>query len=92
MQHPNLFGEIFLTPKELAHKEQVSLNAVYYWMRKGMPFIRRGKLGSIFIELHQYVNWMTESAKSIQKGESPVANDVPRWILDAVKAHWSEYA
>ena len=69
------------TPKELAGKEQVSVNVVYGWIRAGLPKMRRGSRGTIKIFYQDYVQWMIDCARN---PDNQVTN-VPVWAYWHVK-------
>ena len=61
------------SPKELALKERTTDTTVRSWLRQGLPFVRQGKRGRIFIYYQDYVNWMISCAKdSESKVEAPI--------------------
>lgn len=72
------------SPKQLADKEEVSDTTVRAWLRSGLPYVRQGKRGRIFIYYQDYVNWMIECARD---DESKVA--APAWAYRFIRAEFS---
>lgn len=73
------------SPKQLADKEEVSDTTVRAWLREGLPYVRQGKRGRIFIYYQDYVNWMIECAKDPEgKVEAPV------WAYRFIRAEFSQ--
>lgn len=62
------------SPKQLADKEEVTDTTVRAWLREGLPYVRQGKRGRIFIYYQDYVNWIIDCARD---PESKV--EVPVW-------------
>lgn len=61
------------SPKQLASKEGVSDTAVRGWLREGLPFVRQGRRGRIYIYYQDYVNWIIDCARDPDsKVEAPV--------------------
>ncbi|MBR4792492.1 MAG: hypothetical protein IK038_02395 [Bacteroidaceae bacterium] len=61
------------SPKQLADKEEVTDTTVRAWLREGLPYVRQGKRGRIFIYYQDYVNWIIDCARDPDsKVEAPV--------------------
>lgn len=61
------------SPKQLADKERTTDTTVRNWLREGLPYVRQGKRGRIFIYYQDYVNWMIDCARDPDsKTEAPV--------------------
>lgn len=81
----DFLSNMFLSPKELAAKANVTPVTVYAWLRKGLPFRRRGARGSILIDYDAYLSWMLECAKVANVGDKPQCGDkvLPEWAVRA---------
>lgn len=52
------------SPKELAVKEGTTDTTVRAWLKEGLPHVRQGKRGRIFIYYQDYVNWIIQCARN----------------------------
>lgn len=68
------------SPKELAAKENTSTTSVYTWLSEGLPHLRRGAKGNIYIYYQDYIQWMIECAKA----DKPRV-EVPSWAFRFIR-------
>lgn len=70
------------SPKELALKERTTDTTVRAWLRNGLPYVRQGRRGRIFIYYQDYVNWMIDCARDPDSKVEP-----PVWAYWFIKGH-----
>ena len=68
------------SPKELAAKENTTTTSVYNWLNEGLPHLRRGAKGNIYIYYQDYIQWMIECAKA----DKPRV-EIPSWAFRFIR-------